>query len=49
VTAAVYGGTYLDKIDISVLEDIVTESYRTLTAGTYDLRARERAATPPNE
>jgi hypothetical protein len=29
------------KIDISILEAIVAESYRTMTAGTYDLRARE--------
>jgi hypothetical protein len=39
----------LDKIDISVLEGIVTESYRTLTVDTYGLRAREGAATPPDE
>jgi hypothetical protein len=39
----------LDKIDLSVLEAIVTESYRTLTAGTYGLRAREGAATSPEE
>jgi hypothetical protein len=39
----------MDEIDISVLEDIVTESYRTLTADTYGLRAREGTATPPNE
>jgi hypothetical protein len=39
----------LDKIDLSVLEGIVTESYRTLTAGTYGLRAREGAATSPEE
>ena len=31
----------LEKIDLSILEAIVTESYRTLTAGTYGLRARE--------
>ena len=31
----------LHKIDISVLEGIVTESYRTLTVDTYGLRARE--------
>jgi Domain of unknown function (DU1801) len=31
----------LDKIDLSVLEAIVTESYRTVSAGTYGLRARE--------
>jgi hypothetical protein len=34
----------LDKIDISVLESIVVESYGTVTADTYTLRARERAA-----
>ncbi|HEY6683126.1 MAG TPA: hypothetical protein VI030_09140 [Propionibacteriaceae bacterium] len=39
----------LDKIDISVLEGIITESYRTLTAETYGLGAREGAATPPDE
>jgi hypothetical protein len=39
----------LDKIDLSVLEAIVTESYRTLTAGTYGLRAREGAATSAEE
>jgi hypothetical protein len=39
----------LDKIDISVLEGIVTESYRTLTAETYGLRAREGAETPHAE
>jgi hypothetical protein len=38
----------LDKIDLSVLETIVGESYRTVTDGTYMLRAREGApATPP--
>jgi hypothetical protein len=31
----------LEKIDLSVLEAIVAESYRTLTSGTYGLRARE--------
>jgi hypothetical protein len=39
----------LDKIDIPVLEGIVTESYRTLTADTYGLRAREGAETPRAE
>jgi hypothetical protein len=39
----------LDKIDISVLAGIITESYRTLTADTYGLRAREGAATPADE
>ena len=34
----------LDKIDLSILEGIVAESYRTLTAGTYGLRAGEGAA-----
>jgi hypothetical protein len=31
----------LTQIDVSVLEAIVAESYRNLTAGTYGLRARE--------
>jgi hypothetical protein len=31
----------LTQIDLSVLEAIVAESYRNLTAGTYGLRARE--------
>jgi hypothetical protein len=31
----------LDKIDISILENVVAESYRTVTAGTYGLRARD--------
>jgi Domain of unknown function (DU1801) len=31
----------LDEIDSSVLEAIVGESYRTLTTGTYGLRARD--------
>ncbi len=39
----------LDKIDVSVLEAIVAESYRTLTADTYGLRAREGAGTAPDE
>jgi hypothetical protein len=34
----------LDKIDISVLESIVVESYAAVTADTYTLRAREGAA-----
>ena len=34
---------------ITVLEAIVAESYRTLTADTYGQRAREGAATPPDE
>jgi hypothetical protein len=39
----------LDKIDISVLEGIITESYRILSADTYGLRAREGAETPHAE
>jgi hypothetical protein len=39
----------LDKIDISVLEGVVTDSYRTLTADRYGLRAREGAETPRAE
>lgn len=31
----------LDEVDLEVLERIVARSYRTLTAGTYGLRARE--------
>jgi hypothetical protein len=36
----------LDKIDLSILEAIVAESYRTVTAGTYMLRAREGTPAP---
>jgi hypothetical protein len=39
----------LDKIDISILENVVAESYRTVTAGTYRPRARDGVATPPDE
>ena len=39
----------LEKIDLSVLENIVAESYRTLTDGTYMLRAREGTPAPPAE
>jgi hypothetical protein len=39
----------LDKIDMSILEVIVAESYRTLSADTYTLRAREGAAGPPDD
>jgi hypothetical protein len=39
----------LDKIDISILENVVAESYRTVTAGTYGLRARDGVATPPDK
>ena len=37
----------LEKVDLAVLEDIVTTSWRTLTAGTYTKRAREAAGTDP--
>ena len=37
----------LEKIDLAVLEAIVTESYRTLTSDTYTLRAREGTPEPP--
>jgi Domain of unknown function (DU1801) len=39
----------LDKVDLSVLEDIVAESYGTLTKDTYKLRAREGTPVPPAE
>jgi hypothetical protein len=39
----------LDKVDLSVLESIVAESYRTLTKDTYKLRAREGTPAPPAE
>jgi hypothetical protein len=39
----------LDKIDLAVLEAIVAESYRTLTADTYRLRAREGGTAPLDE
>lgn len=39
----------LDKIDLSVLEAIVAESYRTLTRETYGFRAREGTPAPPND
>jgi Domain of unknown function (DU1801) len=39
----------LDKVDLSVLEVIVAESYRTLTKDTYKLRAREGTPAPPAE
>ena len=44
----------LDRIDLSVVEAIVAESHRTVTAGTYMLRAREgtraaeRRGRPPH-
>jgi hypothetical protein len=39
----------LDTIDLSVLEAIIAESYRTLTADIYPLRARESHPTPAAE
>ena len=39
----------LDKIDLSVLEAIVAESYRTVTSDTYTLRAREGTPALPAE
>jgi hypothetical protein len=39
----------LDKIDLSVLENIIAESYRTLTDDTYMLRAREGTPATPAE
>jgi len=39
----------LDAIDISVLEAIVAESYRTLIADTYPLRAREGSPASPTD
>jgi len=37
----------LEKIDLAVLEAMVTESYRTLTNQTYGLRAREGGHRKP--
>jgi hypothetical protein len=31
----------LDQVDLAVLEDIVAESYRVLSDGTYTSRARD--------
>jgi hypothetical protein len=39
----------LDKVDLAVLENIVAESYRTLTRDTYTLRAREGTSAPRAE
>ena len=39
----------LDKVDLAVLENIVAESYRTLTRDTYTLRAREGTLAPRAE
>jgi Domain of unknown function (DU1801) len=39
----------LDKIDLSVLEAIVAESYRTLTRDTYRFRLREGAPAPSHD
>jgi hypothetical protein len=36
----------LELVDLSILEQIVTECYATLTAGTYTLRAREGGQSP---
>ena len=36
--------TDLDKIDLTVLEAIIAESYRTVTADMYTRRAREGAS-----
>jgi hypothetical protein len=38
-----------DKIDLRVLEEIVAESYRTVTRDTYTLRAREGTPAAPAE
>ena len=35
--------TNLDKVDLTVLEEIVTESYRTVTAGVFAHRAKDSA------
>ena len=42
--------TNLDKVDLTVLEEIVTESYRKVTAGVFAHRAKDsavHAADPP--
>jgi hypothetical protein len=39
----------LEKIDLSVLENIIAASYRTLTDDTYMLRAREGTLATPAE
>jgi Domain of unknown function (DU1801) len=39
----------LDKVDLAVLENIVAESYRTLTRDIYTLRAREGTSAPRAE
>jgi hypothetical protein len=39
----------LETFDLSVLETIVAESYRTVTDGTYALRAREGTPVTPPE
>ena len=31
----------LDQVDLAVLEEIITESYRSVTGGTYTARARD--------
>ncbi|MHA6667648.1 hypothetical protein ACX3O0_02130 [Homoserinimonas sp. A447] len=37
----------LDDIDLAVLESIIEESYRTVTAGTFEYRARESPGGRP--
>lgn len=39
----------LDTVDLSVLEAIITESYRTVTSETYTLRAREGSPRAPSD
>jgi hypothetical protein len=39
----------LDKVDLSVLENIVAESFRKPTRDTYKFPARERTQAPPAE
>jgi hypothetical protein len=39
----------LETVDLSVLETIVAESYRTVTDGNYALRAREGTPATPAE
>src|SRR5829696_1787224 len=39
----------IDEIDLSVLENIVVESYRNLTSDTYGMRAREGARPARDE
>jgi Domain of unknown function (DU1801) len=39
----------LEKVDVSVLEAMIAESYRTLTTGTFGLRAREGASAASDD